>query len=306
MAQQESMNTLEFQRRFNTDDACRDRLFRIRRPEGLTCPKCGGTDFYKITARNIYECKCGRQVSLTAGTIMHGSHTPLRKWFWAVYLAAHDKRGVSALRLKKELQIAYQTAWLMLHKIRRAMGGRDGGYLLAGIAGMGETYVGGPKEGGKRGRGAEKTPVQAAVPLDEQGRPQYVKMEMLDDVAGQSIQDFAKQHIKEGSHIKSDNCRSYNKAFDGQPYAHEPGRYGAGENPEHLKRLHRIVGNAKTFMLGTYHRLGEKHLQAYLDEFCYRINRRQFAGQLFNRLLNACMTSSTITCQELALPVETG
>jgi transposase-like protein len=151
MAQQESMNILEFQRRFDTDDACRDHLFRIRWPLGLTCPKCGGTDFYKISTRNIYECKCGHQVSLTAGTIIHGSHTPLAKWFWAVYLAAHDKRGVSALRLKKELQIAYQTAWLMLHKIRRAMGGRDGRYLLAGIAEMDETYLGGPKEGGETG-----------------------------------------------------------------------------------------------------------------------------------------------------------
>jgi hypothetical protein len=306
MAQQESMNILEFQQRFDTDDACRDHLFRIRWPLGWPCPKCGGTDFYKITTRNIYECKCGHQVSLTAGTIMHGSHTPLRKWFWAIYLAAHDKRGVSALRLKKELQIAYQTAWLMLHKIRHAMSGRDSGYLLAGIVEMDEIYVGGPKEGGKRGRGTEKTPVQVAVSLDEQGYPQYVKMERLDDVTGQSIQDFSKRHIREGTHIKSDNYRSYNKAFDGQPYVHEPDRYEVSENPEHLKWLHRIVGNVKTFMLGTYHGLGEKHLQTYLDEFCYRINRRHFAGQLFNRLLNACMTSSTITYQELVLPVETG
>ena len=133
MAQQESMDILEFQRRFATDDACRAHLFKIRWPEGLTCPKCGGKDFYKITTRNIYECTCGHQVSLTAGTIMHGSHTPLSKWFWAIYLAAHDKRGVSALRLKKELRVAYQTAWSMLHKIRRAMAGRDSRYLLAGI-----------------------------------------------------------------------------------------------------------------------------------------------------------------------------
>src|SRR5215470_20345957 len=153
MAQQECLNILEFQRRFATNDACRDHLFKIRWPNGLTCKKCGGKDFYKITTRNIYECRCGYQVSLTAGTIMHGSHTPLTKWFWAIYLTAHDKRGVSALRLKKELQIAYQTAWLMLHKIRHAMNGRDSGYLPAGIVETDETYVGGPKGGGKRGRG---------------------------------------------------------------------------------------------------------------------------------------------------------
>ena len=306
MAQQESINILEFQKRFADDDSCRDHLFRIRWPEGLTCPKCGGKEFYKITKRNIYECKCGHQVSLTAGTIMHGSHTPLKKWFWAIYLAAHDKRGVSSLRLKKELQIAYQTAWLMLHKIRHAMSGRDSGYLLAGIVEMDEMYVGGPKEGGKRGRGTEKTPVELAVSLDEHGYPQFVKMEILDDVTGQSIQDFAKRNIKEGTLIKSDNYRSYSKAFEGQPYVHKPDPFEVNENPEHLKWLHRIVGNAKTFMLGTYHGLGEKHLQAYLDEFCFRINRRQFGGQLFNRLLNACMTTSTITYQELVEPVATG
>ena len=150
MAQQESMDILEFQQRFPTNDACRNHLFRIRWPNGLTCPKCSGKDFYKINTRNIYECKCGHQVSLTAGTVMHGSHTPLAKWFWAIYLAAHDKRGVSALRLAKELGVSYPTAWLMLHKIRGAMGERDSRYLLAGIVETDETYVGGGKKGGKR------------------------------------------------------------------------------------------------------------------------------------------------------------
>jgi transposase-like protein len=123
MAQQESITILDFQKRFETDAACREHLFKIRWPEGITCPRCGGKDFYTITKRNVYECKaCRRQVSLTAGTIMRGSHTPLHKWFWAVYLAAQDKRGISALFLKRELHIAYQTAWTMLHKIRTAMG----------------------------------------------------------------------------------------------------------------------------------------------------------------------------------------
>ena len=153
MAQQESIDILEFQRRFATDDACRDHLHKIRWPEGPKCAKCGGGNFYRISARNVYECRCGRQVSLTAGTIMHGSHTPLRKWFWAIYMAARDKRGVSASRLQKELRVSYPTAWLMLHKIRHGMGERDGLYLLSGIVETDETYVGGKKEGGKRGRG---------------------------------------------------------------------------------------------------------------------------------------------------------
>ena len=152
MAQQENINILEFQQRFATDDACRDHLFKIRWPEGPTCTKCGGRNFYRISTRNIYECRCGQQVSLTAGTIMHGSHTPLRKWFWAIYLAARDKGGVSASQLQKELEVSYPTAWLILHKIRHGMSDRDGQYLLCGIVETDETYVGGKKKGKRETR----------------------------------------------------------------------------------------------------------------------------------------------------------
>lgn len=305
MAHQDSIDIMEFQKRFPTDDACRNHLFNIRWPEGPTCPACGGKDFYKIAARNVYECKCGHQVSLTAGTIMHGSHTPLSKWFWAIYLAAHDKRGVSALRLQEELHVSYPTAWLMLHKIRHAMGDRDSQYLLEGIVETDEIYIGGPKKGGKRGRGTEKTPVQVAVSLDAEGKPQFVKMGMMDGLESQTIRKFAGDKIREGATIKTDRYRSYPKAFEDGVYTHKPERFEISENPEHLKWLHRVAGNVKTFILGTYHGLGEKHLQAYLDEFSFRFNRRQFSGQLFNRLLNACMATSTITFEKLVMPVLT-
>jgi transposase-like protein len=304
MAKQESMNILEFQKRFPTEESCRDHLFKIRWPKGLVCSKCEGKVFYKIKTRNIYECKCGNQVSLTAGTIMHGHHTPLRKWFWAIYLAAHDKRGVSALRLQNEIGVSYPTAWLMLHKIRHAMKERDSEYMLSGIVETDETYVGSVKKGGKRGRGTEKQPVQVAVSLDGEGKPQFIKMEKLEDITGQSIKQFADRAIMKGATVRTDNYRSYICAFSGQ-YSHEPEKYDVSENAEHLKWLHRIVGNLKAFMLGTYHGLGEKHLQAYLDEFCFRFNRRKFSGQLFNRLLNACMFSSPFTYCDLVAPAST-
>ena len=286
MAQQNKIGLLEFQKQFSTNDACRAHLFKIRWPNGLVCPKCGGKEYYKISKRNVYECTCRHQISLTAGTIMHRSHTPLFKWFWAIYLTAHDKRGISALRLQEELQVSYPTAWLMLHKIRRAMGERDSQYLLAGIVETDETYIGGSKNGGKRGRGTEKAPVQVAVSLDKEGKPQFVKMRMLDGVGNKAIREFAERNIEEGATIKTDKYPSNIKAFEDQVYAHEPERYDMEKNPEHLKWLHRVVGNAKTFILGTYHGLEKKHLQAYLDEFSFRFNRRTFPGQIFNRLLN--------------------
>jgi len=106
----------EFQRQFGNNDVCRDHLFKTRWPKGLTCPKCGGKHFYTITTRNIYECKCKYQVSLTSGTIMHGSRIPLNKWFWAIYLMVHGE-GVSVRQLKKDLNISNQTAWSMLDNI---------------------------------------------------------------------------------------------------------------------------------------------------------------------------------------------
>ena len=225
MAQQEDMDILELQRQFATDDACREHLFKIRWPEGPTCAKCGGGNFYRINARNVYECRCGRQVSLTAGTIMHGSHTPLRKWFWAIYMAARDKRGVSASRLQKELRVSYPTAWLMLHKIRHGRGERDGLYLLSRIVETDETYVGGKKEGGKRGRGTEKTPVQVAVSLDSAGKiPGFVKMGVLEDVSGESIGAFVEKSMAQGSTVRTDGFGSYPAAL-GERYEHEPERF---------------------------------------------------------------------------------
>jgi transposase-like protein len=300
------MTILEFQKLFNTNDACREYLYKIRWPEGLVCPICGKKEFYKITKRNVYECKgCRHQVSLTAGTVMHRSHTPLMKWFWAIYMTAQDKRGISALRLQRELDVSYQTAWLMLQKIRKGMEDRDSIYKLAGAVELDESYFGGPTESGKRGRGTDKTPVQVAVSLDQQGHPLYAKMGIMKDIKSETLVDFAERNIKEGSAINSDGYSSYMKAFGESKFTHNPIKFNPKANPDHLDWLHKIVSNAKAYILGTYHGIGAKHLQAYLSEFCFRLNRRTFGGKIFDRLLNACMSTTTITYKELVHPVLT-
>jgi transposase-like protein len=300
MAKQEAITLLEFQEKFCSDEICREHLFKIRWANGFQCPRCGHTEYYDNKARNLYDCKkCRYQVSVTAGTIMHGSHTPLIKWFWAIFLASHDKRGVSAVRLQHELGVTYPTAWLILHKIRKAMGDRDANYQLAGLIEMDESYFGGPKSGGKRGRGTEKTTVVAAVSLEEDGKPGFVKMSVEDDLTSETLVQFAEKNIVPGSTVKSDAYSSYIKAFKGETYRHESEKFDIRENPEHLHWLHTIVSNAKRFILGTYHGLDGTHFQAYLDEFCFRINRRLFSAQLFDRLLCACASTSTITYQNL-------
>ncbi|KYP79915.1 hypothetical protein AYW79_04430 [Ferroacidibacillus organovorans] len=134
-----------FQQKFKSDDECRQHLFSIRFPNGFRCPSCGHDKYYLISERVLFQCTaCRHQSSLIAGTILHKTRTPLRIWFWALFLVAHDKRGISALALARELDVSYKTAWLMLHKIRYAMGSRDEQYVLSGIVEMDETYFGGP------------------------------------------------------------------------------------------------------------------------------------------------------------------
>lgn len=166
-----------FQQRFKTDDDCRQHLFSIGFPNGFRCPDCGHNRYYLISKRVLFQCTaCRHQTSLTAGTILHKTRTPLRIWFWALFLVAHDKRGISALALARELDVSYKTAWLLLHKIRYAMRSRDEQYVLSGIVEMDETYFGGPGEEPKRGRGTNKTPTLVALSLRPDGKPKFLKM----------------------------------------------------------------------------------------------------------------------------------
>ena len=289
MAQQETISLLEFMERFGTEENCREYLYQMRWSEGFVCPKCGVNDEpYDIKARNKYQCRhCTHQASATAGTIMDKTRTPLTKWFLAIYLMGQDKRGCSALRLKRELKIAYDTAWTMSHKIRKAMGDRDSLYLLSGTVELDDSFFGAAHEGGKRGRGTDKTPVVFGLSLDEKGRPGYLRAKVCAAVDGENLVEFAKDCIESGSLLRSDGLPAYNK-LSKEGYRLEAEIFNPKDNPEHLKWIHIIISNAKSFIAGTYHGLGDIHLQAFLDEFCYRFNRRRWFDQLFARTVIAC------------------
>jgi transposase-like protein len=299
MAQQASMTLIEFMKRFGTEEACREHMYRVRWPEGFVCPKCGSKDEpWNISSHHRYQCKhCNHQASVTAGTIMDKSRTPLTKWFVAIYLMGQDKRGCSALKLKRELGIAYDTAWTMSHKIRKAMGQRDAGYLLSGTVEVDDSFFGGARAGSKRGRGTEKTAVVLGVSADEKGRCQYLKTKVLEQVNGATLSDFVTSAVQPDSRLLSDGLAAYGKLKE--HFSLEQKVFDPIAKPEHLKWLHIIVSNAKAFILGTYHGLGDKHLQLYLDEFAFRFGRRFWQDQLFNRLLCACAHSSTFTRHDL-------
>ena len=149
--QYKDTNLLAFQKRYQTEEDCEKKLFELRWPEGFMCPRCGHREYYFVEKRKLYQCKqCKHQVSLIANTIMHGSRSPLLIWFWAIYLIATDKRGLSALALSKRLDLSYWKAWTMTQKIRRAMRDRDANYKQVGIIEIDDSFFGGPKEGGDK------------------------------------------------------------------------------------------------------------------------------------------------------------
>lgn len=218
---------------------------------------------------------------------MHKTKLPLLVWFWAIYLVAHDKRGRSALSVAQILNINYRTAWRLLRKIRNAMSQRDAGYQLAGIVEMDDAYFGAPKPG-TDGRGTTKTAVAVALAKSEAGGPRFVRMHVIDRVTIAEIHRVATECVATGATIVSDGHASY-KRLQELGYKHVSQDYNKSDPEEFLKWLHILIGNAKAFIDGTYHELDSKYLQSYLDEFCYRFNRRQFPNELFSRLLNACL-----------------
>jgi len=293
------MTILEFQENYGTEEQCREYLKASRWPDGFECPKCQHKAYYNTQSRGLYHCKsCEYQCSVTAGTIFDKTRTPLVKWFMAIYLMGEDKRGISALALKKKIGVSYTTAWTMLQKIRHAMGERDANYYLSGIVELDEAFFGAPTDGGKRGRGTDKTPVLVSVSLTEDGKPNRVCMEVVDNVDSETVADFAEDNVANGTQIRTDGLKVYS-GLAGMGYALTQKKYEPKKQPTHLHWLHIIISNAKAFIDGTYHGLDKKHLQRYLDEFCYRFNRRWFASGIFPRLLDACASTCKISYREL-------
>lgn len=300
MALQKEMSLLDFQEQFHSEEACREHLYNMRWSAGFVCPKCGVMDEpFNVASRNLHQCKhCGHQASVTAGTVMEKTRIPLLKWFLAMFLMSHDKRGCSAMQVAKELDLPYASAWFLCHRIRSAMGERDTQYVLSGYIEADDAFFGAPTSNGKRGRGTDKTVVLVGLSLNEEGHPQHAKMQVAPNVQGTTVVGFAQTNIEAGATIGSDGYIPYRLLAE-KGFIHKGKVCDPVNDPDHLKWLHVIISNAKAFIMGTYHGLDKRHLQAYLDEFCYRFNRRKFSRQQFNRTLYACTVAGKLTYAEL-------
>jgi transposase-like protein len=285
---------MEFHRTFTNEPSCEDYLIRIRWPEGMRCPSCGGGSFYqRLRHRRAYECRlCHHFTFPTAGTIFGKTRTSLHRWFVAMFLVAMDKRGLSALLLSKHLGTTYKTAWSMLQRMRHAMAKRDRHYKLSGCVEMDEMFVGAPTEGKKRGRGTEKTPILVAISFhkDKEGKERmgFAKLRAVTTIDEPTVVRFARDAIEPGSIIRTDGLSVY-PHVEKHGFVHEPRPVRRQKAHLLLPHVHTYISNLRSFIQGTHHGLGETHLQQYLDEFCYRFNRRFYEEELFDRLLLACL-----------------
>jgi transposase-like protein/DNA-directed RNA polymerase subunit RPC12/RpoP len=259
------ISLLEWQKRYGTERACAKELAKVRWPEGFQCPACGFTKACYIATRTLYQCsKCRHQVSVTAGTLFHATKLPLVKWFWAIYLAASDKGGISALRASKHLGISWVAARNMLRKIRKAMAHRDSIYRLENIIEFDDTYVGG-KRAGKRGRGAEgKRPVLVAVETRKKGAG-FVAMKAVDTVSKDTVREFLSRHLKEGQTVRTDALPALNAVDETQQ--HEKKVIPPEKASEWLPLVHIMIGNMKKFVNGTFHGVSSNYLRNILMNF---------------------------------------
>ena len=264
---------LEFREAFATEKACRAYVAKLRWPNGFVCPCCRETKMWKME-RAIFWCRhCHYQASLTAGTLFHDTHKPLRLWFEAMWYVVNQKSGVSALGLQRVLGLgSYHTAWNWLHKLRRAMirPGRD---RLSGRIEVDEVFIGGVRPG-KRGRGAAgKALVVIAVEEAEKGIGR-IRLHQVGDASGESLEPAVWDMVEPGSTVRTDGWRGYNGLSE-LGYKHTVVRKNPDLGKNLLPLANRIASLLKRWLLGTHQGAVEhSHLEYYLDEYTFRFNRR--------------------------------
>lgn len=286
-------NLSELEQRFSTEEACREYLFALRWPDGFRCPRCDQEKAWPV-GKVLFECvDCGYQLSVTAGTIFHGTHKPLRMWFRAIWWVTSQKTGVSALGLQGILGLgSYKTAWAWLHKLRRAMV-RPGRDRLSGRVEVDETYLGGV-EPGRRGRGTKKKALIVVAAQEDGRRIGRIRMRRVPDASANSLQGFIAEAIEPGSVVHTDGWNGY-CGLQEKGYLHEvtPQTGPVGSEEDLLPRVHRVVSLLKRWLMGTHQgAVSHEHLDYYLDEYTFRFNRRtsRHRGKLFYRLLQQAVS----------------
>lgn len=302
------MNLLSFYKKFPDEDACIKYLKEQREQAGIVCSKCGCTHHYWKSYRNQWQCKqCGHRTGLKAGTVMHGSNLPLLYWFIAIHLLTSTKKSFSAAELQRQLgHKRYQPIWELLHKLRNVMGQRDAEYQLVGSIELDEGFFSTSVDEDekdkprKRGRGSQaksKVLVMAESASHEPNKRYnldkavgHIKMIVIDDLKAKTINKEVIRFINGNAELTTDDSTSY-VGFKDIVKAHMSQVIEPKEISKVLPWVHIVISNAKRLLLDIYHSIKPEFLQNYLNEFCYKFNRRKL--DIFERLMFSCVTYRT-------------
>jgi transposase-like protein len=284
---------------FGSEDKCREYLETLRWPEGPMCPRCKSASVSQIVKRNKYDCnECRYQFSVTAGTIFNDSHLPLAKWFLVTYLICESRKGMSANQIKRMIGGSYKTAWYLCHRIRKAMSEAERP-MLSGTVEMDETYIGGRQRGNQRSRKNK----EVVIGIRERGGD--LRFFHAADVSSGTLSKYIKENISaDVDVIMTDEWGGYPKAMidagiHGRKHKtikHKDKIYVDGDI--YTNTAESAFSLLKRGIIGTWHKLSAKHLQAYLAEMEFRFNRRK-NPHLFTDTLRHMVTSSTLTFEVL-------
>lgn len=292
------MNILNFTSVFPDENSCKIHFKNQREKEGVVCKKCGCKNHYWLQNKWQWQCKtCNFRTTLRSGTVMENSNLKVRLWYLAMLFMRYSKKGISAMELQRQLNHKrYDTIWSLMHRIRNAMGNRDALYTLEGMIEFDEAYFEKATPEGiklKRGKGSQKQQNVAVMAESteledvETGKKskhcRYFKMKVLDTHKSKEIVDAVKDNIENKSIVFSDKSTSYVDICD-YVEIHSMEKSTTKSTKSTLKWVHVAISNAKRTLLGIYHKINGKYLQLYLDEFCYKLNRRYYGENLFNRL----------------------
>ena len=290
------MNLPKLIAEFGSNEKCRARLTELRWPNGVTCPRCQSKSVSIIAEREQYDCNaCRYQFSVTCGTIFHDTHLSLSKWFLAIYLMTESKKGMSALQMKRTLCIAYETAWYLCHRIRAAM--REiNSELLRGIVEVDETYVGGKTR--HMGHGYKGNKAIAIGAIQRGGK---IRLQVITHATKAVLHKFIHDNTAPDTEaIYTDELPAYWGINDADT-RHESVCHSAEEwvrGDVHTNGIENVWSLLKRSIIGSYHRVSIKHLDAYLDELEHRYNNRK-NEYIFRDTLTKLVNAAKLPYSEL-------
>ncbi len=267
----QDINLINLIEKYQNEDDSRTYLEGLRWPDGITCPHCGSKSISRVQKYHALDCNsCRCRFSATAGTIFQDTHLPLWKWFTAMYLMIESKKGISANQMKRTLGVSYKTAWYLCHRIRAAMN-ESATEPLTGTIEVNETYVGGKTEGMGHGYKGNKALVVGAI---ERGGD--TTLGVIAHADRETLHKFIHQHAAPDN-VYTDDLPAY-KGIANEAVNHETVNHSADEwvrGDVHTNSVENIWSLLKRSIVGSYHQVSKKHLDAYLDELEWRFNNRE-------------------------------